>query len=135
MSCAKTAETIKLTFGMRIWVGHVLDGAQIQTEAIFTGKVASPGHARMSSSQYTQSESAGGSTSTVWMPIGCTRWDAHWRHLANTSVCGGDVTLCQIMLTMHFYINEKHPVYPNLQTWRAIITRPLNQPTKTMHTV
>jgi len=24
MSCAKTAETIKLTFGMRIWVGHVI---------------------------------------------------------------------------------------------------------------
>jgi len=34
--------------------------------------------------------------------FGCARWDAHWRHLANTtepSVCGGDAALCQITLT------------------------------------
>jgi len=36
----------------------------------------------MPSSQYTQSDSAGGSiTDTVWMPIECTRWGPHW-HIA-----------------------------------------------------
>jgi len=38
----------------------------------------------MSGGRYTQSDSAGGSTGTVHMPIGWTRWDAHWRHLTNT---------------------------------------------------
>jgi len=33
-------------------------------------------------------------------------WGAHWRHLAHTtepSICGGDMTLCQITLTHCYY--------------------------------
>ena len=42
----------------------------------------------------------------VWCgcQLGCTRWGAHWRNLANTidpSVCGGDAALCQITLTTY----------------------------------
>jgi len=47
----------------------------------------------MSGGRYTQSDSAGGRTGTVRMPIGCTGLGAHWRHLANAiklSACGGD---------------------------------------------
>jgi len=50
----------------------------------------------MSSGRYTQSDSVGGSTGTVQMPIGCTIWGAHWRHLANTiepSVCVSDANI------------------------------------------
>jgi len=50
----------------------------------------------------TQRNLAGGSTGTVYMPIWCTRWGEHWRHLANTiepSVCGSNAVLCQIILT------------------------------------
>ena len=43
----------------------------------------------------------------------CIRWDAHWRHLANTTelfMFGGDVALCQITMTtcsfMIYCINE-----------------------------
>ena len=46
--------------------------------------------------RYTHSDSVGGSTDTVQMPIGFTRWGAHWRHLANTIepfVCGFHVAL------------------------------------------
>ena len=55
-----------------------------------------PGHVRRS---ITQSHSVGGSTGTVRMPIGCTRYrGALWRNLANTtepSACGGDAALRQ----------------------------------------
>jgi len=50
----------------------------------------------MSSGQYTQSDSAGGSTGAVQMPIGCTILGAHCRHVINTiepSMSGGDVAL------------------------------------------
>jgi len=38
--------------------------------------------------------------------LGCTRWDAYWRRLANTIepfVSGGDTVLCQISLTTCYY--------------------------------
>jgi len=65
-------------------------------------KWAGPGHAQACPTVDILSDSAGGRTSTVQMPIGCTRYGAHWRHLANTtepSVCGGDAALCEITLT------------------------------------
>jgi len=49
----------------------------------------------------------GRKTVVVWCGWGynsnepCTRWGAHWRHLANTiepSMCGGDAALCQFTL-------------------------------------
>jgi len=76
-------------------------GVQIPTRegAIFIYEVGGSGrrgHARA----YTQSDSTGGSTGTVWMPTGgYTRWGAHWRNLVNkieSSMCGGDAALCQI---------------------------------------
>ena len=50
ISCSKTAESIKIPFGLRAWVGsknHVLDGVQVpQCEgAIFMGE-GMPTHAR-----------------------------------------------------------------------------------------
>jgi len=41
--------------------------------------------------------------------LGCTRWGAHWRNLANTivpSACGGDEAVCQITLTTCYYWYE-----------------------------
>jgi len=38
----------------------------------------------MPSGQYTQNDSAGGSTGTVRMPTAVYEMGAHWRHLANT---------------------------------------------------
>jgi len=40
----------------------------------------------MSSGWYTQSESAGGRTGMVWMPLGCTRLGAHWWNLMRSYV-------------------------------------------------
>ena len=37
----------------------------------------------MSNSWHTESDSAGTSTGTLQMPIGCTRWGAHWRNMLN----------------------------------------------------
>ena len=57
-----------------------------------------PGHVWRSYSK----ELSGGSTGTVYMPIWCTRWGGHWRHLANTtepSVCGSNAAFCEIALT------------------------------------
>ena len=50
----------------------------------------------MSGGRYTLSDSAG--AITVWSRcwVGCTRWGAHWRNLANKiepSLCGGDAAL------------------------------------------
>jgi len=56
----------------------------------------------MSSSQYTQSNSAGRRTGMVHMMTKFTRGGTHWRHLVyaiEPSVCGGDAALCQITLT------------------------------------
>jgi len=50
----------------------------------------------MSCGKCTQSDSAMDRTGTVQMPIWCTRWGAHWRHLENMtelSVCGSDAAL------------------------------------------
>ena len=57
----------------------------------------------MSGDRYTPSDSAWGrtGTGTVRMPTGCTRWGAHWRHLANKTepfACSGDGALCPITL-------------------------------------
>ena len=46
----------------------------------------------------------------VWCrcQLGCTRWGAHWHHLANTidpPVCGGDAASCQITLTTCFSVH------------------------------
>jgi len=46
----------------------------------------------MYSGRYNQSDSAGGRTGTVWMPI---------VHMTELFMCGGDAALCQIILTMH----------------------------------
>jgi len=57
----------------------------------------------MSGGLHTQSDSAGGSTGTVRMPIGdVLDRGEHCRNLANAtqpSDCGGDAALCQITLT------------------------------------
>jgi len=98
MSCAKMAEPIKMTFGMWTLVdprNHVLDGGPDphMRRAILRAK---RGQTRtcldMSGGRYIQNDSAGGRTSMMKMPIGCTKWGAHWRHLVNTtelSVCDG----------------------------------------------
>jgi len=45
--------------------------------------------------------------------LGCNRWVAHWRHLANTiepSVCGSDAALCQTTLIVSLsYHNCNRP--------------------------
>jgi len=54
----------------------------------------------------TKSDSTGGSTGTVWMPIGVYYVNAHWRHLGNTTeppVCGGDAASRQITLSICYY--------------------------------
>jgi len=76
VSCAKMVELIEMPFGMWTLVGwrnHVLGGVQIPTHegAIFRVKTGQPRTCLdMSSGRYTQSDSAGGSTSTVQVPTG-----------------------------------------------------------------
>jgi len=73
--CAKTAESIEMLLGLWAEMGpsnHVLDGGPEMPRDV--------------------------AMTTIF---GCL-WDAHWRHLANTtepSLCDGDMTLCQITLT------------------------------------
>jgi len=58
----------------------------------------------MSGGRYSPSDSAGGSTRLVHIPIRCTTEDAHCRHMANTtepSVLGCHITL--ICLKKSFY--------------------------------
>jgi len=84
----------------------LLDGSRIEIPAS-EGSILTVTRGRprtcpdMADRWYTQSDSAGGSTGMVRMPIGCTSCGAHWRNLANTSepsVCGSDAALCQITL-------------------------------------
>ena len=55
----------------------------------------------MSSGRYTQSNSAGGSTGTLQMPIGVYQMGSQWRHLdmIELSVCSSDAALCRVTLT------------------------------------
>jgi len=70
VSPSKTAEPIKMSFGMRTWVdprNHVFWGAHFHMWSdSFEGRRGGQGYARRLT--YTQSNSAGGST-VVWMPI------------------------------------------------------------------
>jgi len=114
VSPAKAAEPIVMPFGMMTGVGprnHVglLGGVQILTREDVILRAKS-GRARtcqdMSGDRSTQSDSAGGSTGTVRMPVGCNRWGSYWRNMAKMlepSVCGGDTALCQITLTTQTY--------------------------------
>ena len=87
VSPAITAEPIEMP-SMGCGLGfdprnHVLDGVQIPTceGTILTAK---RGQLRTcpDSGQHTLSDSVGGSTGTVRMPIGCTRWG--WVHIVAT---------------------------------------------------
>jgi len=72
----KTAEPIEMPFGMWTWIGqrnHVLDGVQIpkrKSGNFEAGSSRLGACLDISGGRYTQSDSAGGRTGTVRMPIG-----------------------------------------------------------------
>ena len=91
---------------------YVLDGVQVPARK---GEILRGGSGRpitcsdVSGGRYSQSDSAGGSTGTVRMLIGCTRWGAHWRNLANTIepfMCDSD----EVFLSNNFDHWSKHMV-------------------------
>jgi len=102
------AESIEMPFGVWTWVSqsnHEFDRGPDQhtRKGSFEGEKAPIqdmlGHVRRSI------YSLGGSTGTMWMPIGVYWMGSHWRNLANgepgeASACGGDAALCQIALTI-----------------------------------
>jgi len=108
-SPAKTAEPIEMPFRMktRVWVqGTVCWMGSISRhirEAIFTGKVADPTHAwTCSTVDILKVTRQGAEPVRCGRRLGCTRWGAHWRNLANTtelSACVGNAALCQITLS------------------------------------
>jgi len=91
VSCAKSAEPIKMPFGMWIREGprnHVLDGVQIPTheETILRAKMSLSGHSPdMSGGRYIQSDSTGAEPERCGCRLVCPRCGAHWRHLASTT--------------------------------------------------
>jgi len=98
MRCTKMAEPIKMTFGMWTPVdarNHVLDGGpdpQMRRAILRAKRGRTRTCLDMCGGRYIQNDSAEGRTSMMKMPIGCTKWRAHWHHLANTtelSLCDG----------------------------------------------
>jgi len=112
MTCAKTAEPIKMPFGM--WTG-------VAQETIIKWRSSFP-HVKGSFEG-----KSGASRGHVWCPIyskllsrrqhrygadddlGVLDAGAHWRHLVNMvepSVSGGDAALCKITLTTCCYPSD-----------------------------
>ena len=84
---------------------HVLDrGPDPHTwRDNFEGKWACRGHAQACLTvDVLKASRQGAEPVQCGCRLACTRWGAHWRHLANAvepSVCGGSAALCHITLT------------------------------------
>ena len=107
----KTAEPIDMSFVMWTRVGprnHALHGVQISTceGEILRAKRGRPRTRPNMSVDILKATQQGAEPVRCGCRLGCTGWEAHWRHLANTiepHVCGGDAACCQITLTTCCY--------------------------------
>ena len=139
-SPAKVTEPIVMPFGMLTRVGlrnHVLDKRPDPhtRSSNFEGEKGPTQD--MPDGQYTQSDSAGGSTSTVRMPTGYTRRRAHWRQLANTiepCMCSGDAALTNYFDHLFFYLNRKQIARQQQPVYRPFIQDDPGEPVSEKNT-
>jgi len=78
---------------------YILMAVQIPKRKGAYGGMDGPGHVR--AVDILKATQQGAAPVRCGWRLECTRWGAHWRHLANTtepSVCGGDAALCQMTL-------------------------------------
>ena len=105
--CKKTTKPIKMPFGTWTRVGQRNEGATWGRER------ADPGHAQTCLTDDIL-ERLG---RQCGCRLGCTRWGAHWSHLANITelpVC--NVALCQITLTTYWALFILPKAGPNPAT-------------------